>query len=94
MEIIARPVAFKKHLYIIKSVVVENNCLKPLTHALALGLIPWVSTEGSSKGLFLFLRQPFDSRYVTEPAWADKSGNTAHKHTPCEKCDQRWFGDW
>ena len=72
----------------------KTTYLKPFTHAFALGFHSRVSTEGSSKGLFLFLRQPFDSRYVTEPAWADKSGNTAHKHTPCEKCDQRWFGDW
>ena len=51
------------------------NRLKPFTHAsLRIG----EPLRGSSKWLFLFpLRQPFDSRYVTEPAWADKSGNTA-----------------
>ena len=35
-------------------VVVENNKLKPLTHALALGTNRRVSTEGSCKGLFCF----------------------------------------
>ena len=39
-------------LDILAPVVVENNMFKPLTHALALGLHLWVSTEGSCKRLF------------------------------------------
>jgi hypothetical protein len=37
---------------------------KPLTHALALGLHLWVSTEGSCKGLFCFLCDSESMRYV------------------------------
>ena len=51
----------------IKSVVVESNKLKPLTHALALGFIRRVSTEGSCKGLFCFLhdiRTPYDKKHL------------------------------
>lgn len=40
---------------IVRSVAVESNRLKPLTHAFALGSYLWVSTEGSCKRLFLLL---------------------------------------
>jgi len=36
----------------IHPVVVESNILKAVTHALALGLHLWVSTEGSCNGFF------------------------------------------
>jgi len=64
----------------IRSVVVENNKSRPLTHAFALGLNRWVSTEGSSKGSFCF--------YINrQGALADglhglNPRNTAHRHTP------------
>jgi hypothetical protein len=39
----------------IRSVVVESNRTSLLTHALALGLHLWVSTEGSCKQIFFAL---------------------------------------
>ena len=39
----------------IRPVVVESNILKAVTHALALGLHLWVSTEGSCNGFFYCL---------------------------------------
>ena len=38
----------------------------------------------ASCGVFAFGR-PSDSRYVTGPAWGDKSRNTAHRYTPVQK---------
>lgn len=37
-----------------------------------------------AKRLFCFLQLPNDSRYVTGPAWGDKSRNTVHRYTPVQ----------
>ena len=65
------------------SVVVENNIVRPLTHALALGFSRRVSTEGSSKGLFRF-------HHNRQGALADGLHGlnpriTAHRYTPVQK---------
>ena len=67
------------------SVVVENNIVRPLTHAFALGFSRRVSTEGSSKRLFCF-------HHNRQGALADglhglNPRNTAHRHTPVQKAN-------
>ena len=60
----------------IRSVVVESNRTSLLTHALALGLHLWVSTEGSCKQIFFVL---FSSTVPHTIASAPDCGSVGEK---------------